>query len=200
MTTAVAGVTINILKKKWKGWYMEEMTITEALAEIKLLQKKIESKRSTVTSNLVRQKQMPDPFQSDGGGQQVMTREIQAVTDLFTRLVSIRGAIAEANLTNKITVAEETKSIHDWLTWKREVAEPLRNFYQTIHVTIKEALIRQSTNPVVYKDEEGKVHMVEMVPNADYAEFIKRAEKTQDKFERLDGLLSLRNATITVKF
>src|SRR5271154_1619796 len=102
---------------------MEKMTITEALSEVKLIEKKVTKKRETVMQNLVRAEHIPDAFVNEGGSNKVLTSEIQSIQDLSLRLEKIRASIARANLDHDITLNEKTKSIHEWLTWKRETAE-----------------------------------------------------------------------------
>lgn len=178
---------------------MEKMTITEALSEINLVKKKIEKKSLNVLENLIRAKHIKDPFESSGGSKKVNESEIQAIRDLNNRLVKLRAAISIANLGNEISVEGEGKSIHDWLIWKREVSKNEMDFSAKIPSLVKTHMDQVTRQPQVYKDDEGKTHLVDFEINVDYPEFVKENGKLQNILGKLDGQLSLKNATIVVE-
>lgn len=179
---------------------METMTITEALAEVKLTEKKIEKKKDNIAKNLFRFEHTPDPYSKDGGSQDVMKRELQAIQDLEIRLINIRGAIAQANITTKLTIGEVTRSLYDWITWKREIAEKRIKTFNEFGSAIKRKIDAEAANPTVLKDGEGKLQFAKLVLNLDYAELQSRFEKEGSLQETLDGKLSLKNATTTISF
>jgi hypothetical protein len=125
--------------------------------------------------------------------------ETQALADLGRRLMKIRAGISRANLETEITVGEETRSVHDWLVWKRELSAPQAAFTKQVHQTVKNSLDAIARQPQVYKDEAGATHLAKLVSNIDYAEWIKADEKLNEKLEVLDGKLSLKNATVTIE-
>lgn len=178
---------------------MEKITITEALSEINLIKKKIEKKKEVVVANLARAKHMPDPFYNQGGSAEAMRAELQSIIDLDERLITIRGRISKANSANSISIEGTERSINDWLTWKREVAEEENKFFMDICNKTKANMDHWAKSPQVYKDEEGKTHLVEFESNLDYALLLKGAEKAADIIEKLDGQLSLKNALIVVE-
>jgi hypothetical protein len=177
---------------------MAKMTITEALSEVNLIKKRIEKKIEFLNQNLIRADHVKDPFESEGGTAKKNESELQAVDDLHGRLVKIRSAIATANLANEITIGEKTMSIHDWLTWKREVAERTMVLTASLHKLMKAQLDRNMQQPSVYKDEKGETQLVKLVPNFDISALLKRDEALTVTFETLDGKLSLKNATILI--
>ena len=73
-----------------------QTTITEALAELKTLGKRIEKKRESVAMFLTRQDGLKDPLEKDGGSVEFIKRERQAVKDLEQHHVNIRLAIQRA--------------------------------------------------------------------------------------------------------
>lgn len=174
------------------------ITITEALSELNLLSKKIEKKQQTVLSNLVRYDHVKDPFESAGGTQQVMTSECRAISDLQKRYVTIRSKIAEANTKNRIVIGQKDMTINEWLNWKREISEKEKTFVNKVHSSIKGLLDQSATKPNVIKDDQGQMKIVNVIPNLDYGTFIKASEDIQDVIEKLDGQLSLKNATILI--
>ena len=107
---------------------MAQTTITEALAEIPTIEKRIEKKSEFILNYLYRQSAVRDPHEKDGGSSTLIHRELQAIHDLQERIIKIRSAIQKANAENTITILKETKSIVDWLTWRREVAPEQQSF------------------------------------------------------------------------
>ena len=175
------------------------LTITEALSEINLIKKKIEKKQSVVTSNLVRAKNQKDPLENQGGSKDYIKNEIQSINDLMTRLLKLKGAIAEANITNKIAVNGRTLSIYDWLNWKRDLSASDLKFNSSIPVSVKQHLDNAANRPQIWKDDDGKTHLVEYELNVDYGDFLKKTEQITETLEKLDGQLSLKNATIVLE-
>ncbi|MFA5152932.1 MAG: hypothetical protein WC554_10255, partial [Clostridia bacterium] len=100
---------------------MSKITITEALAEVPTISKRIEKKQEFIRSFLSRQSAVRDPHEKDGGSSVLIQRELQGIKDLQQRLIDIRSAIQNANAENVITVEGTTQTIADWLTWRREV-------------------------------------------------------------------------------
>lgn len=178
---------------------MEKITITEALSEVNLLKKKIEKKKETVLANLAKAKHMPDPFKDDGGSFIANKANLQSIQDLNHRLIRIRSGISSANLTNSITLGNESRTIADWLTWKREVSQSETKFLSDLTQRDRANREHWSKSPQVYKDDTGATHLVEFESNIDYASVIKQAETLGDQLEKLDGQLSLKNATITIE-
>src|SRR5438105_988378 len=118
---------------------MPPITITEALAELKTIDKRIEKKREFVLGYLLRQEMFKDPLEKDGGSVSAIRREMQAIHDLEERKISIRRAIQQANERNTVTVAKQTRAIADWLVWRREVAPIQQQFLANIRGKIEQA-------------------------------------------------------------
>lgn len=178
---------------------MEKMTITEALSEINLLKKRIEHKKKNTLTLLIKPDHVADPYASEGGSAEFLKREFQSIDDLNRRFVKIRSAISKANLSHEITLGERTQSIHDWLTWKREIAKDETSYVNSVVNSTKAALDDAAKNPRVYDDAEGKKQLLKYTSNVDYAAFVKKQETLAVLFEQLDGKLSLKNATILVE-
>ena len=97
------------------------MTITEALAEIALLKKKIPKKIEAAMIYVVRDERERDPLEKSGGSAQHLVEEMQAITDLNLRLIVLRRAIAKANDDQLVTCGDMVFTLSEWLVWKREV-------------------------------------------------------------------------------
>lgn len=178
---------------------MTKITITEALAEIKLINEKIAKRRYYVLDNLVRVRQLADPLASKGGTSAVIASEVQSIADLETRLAKIRTAIMNANLVNTAEVGGQTLSIYEWLVWKREVAQNRRSFYEQIYNQTKRKLEEAQRQPQVYKGDNGQASLVEMEASLPYMDFATKHSDVADMLNKLDGVLSLKNATILIE-
>lgn len=174
-------------------------TITEALAEIELIKKKIKKKEDFIATNSTFATHVPDPFKSEGGQTKVVTQELQAVSDLYKRWVKIRSAIAAANLEETITLGEDKRSISEWLVWRREVAEKQRDFLGRAARNTLDFLKSKSNTPDAYKNDEGKTVLVSWESAIHVDDLLKKEETIETILGELDGKLSLKNATITIE-
>lgn len=176
---------------------MSKITITEALAEVPTIEKRLEKKKDFILSFLFRQSAIRDPHEKDGGSPVLIARELQATKDLQERLVDIRSAIQEANAKNSIAIGNETRSIADWLTWRREVAPKLQQLYKEINqklTSMRQQAIKQGVN--VSQNDAG--FSGDFVVNVNEKELAEKIENLENVLGVLDGQLSLKNATITI--
>src|ERR1035438_7251391 len=72
---------------------MPQLTITEALQEIKTIGKRLDKKRAAAAQYLARDARARDPLEKDGGSAKFISEERQAIADLETRVISIRTHI-----------------------------------------------------------------------------------------------------------
>ena len=100
---------------------MTMYTITEAFAELKVLPKRIAKQREAITTYLARPAALRDPFEKEGKtSAQFVAETLQSIGDLENRIISIRAAIAQANLKNTISIPNHpVRTITDWLTFRR---------------------------------------------------------------------------------
>ena len=172
---------------------MTQMTITEALAEIKTVGKRIASKKEFVSKYLFRVETMKDPLEKDGGSSVVLRQELQAIADLEQRVVDLRRGIQKANDETKLTIEGVEKSISDWLIWRREVSEGHKSFLRSIRsgiTQIRDEARRQKLS--------GTEKPLEVIINVDEKAISAEAEKLEVTLGTLDGQLSLKNATVMV--
>lgn len=175
------------------------LTITEALAEIKTIEKRIAKKHQYLTSFLTRQDGFKDPLASDGGSFNVVGRERQAITDLEQRVIALRRGIALANQQTAVTVSGHTRSIAEWLVWRRDVApgaqSRLQNIRQTIHQAREQAR-RGGLNVVPAGGQAEKPS--DILVNINEAQLAAEIEFIETALGELDGQFSLKNATIPI--
>ena len=177
---------------------MAQTTITEALAELKIIGKRIEKKREFILTYLIRQEIFKDPLEKDGGTASAIQRELQSVHDLEERAVSIRRGIQQANESTTITVGKQTRSISDWLVWRREIAPKQQQFLTSVRGQIdlarREAAQKgrsPSANPTETKSND-------LVVNINEQDLTREIESLEEILGTLDGQLSLKNATVLI--
>jgi hypothetical protein len=175
-----------------------EITITEALAEIKLIDHKMDKKHRFVLNHLVRSVKRVDPLEDKGGSVKVVKQEMQAIDDLGERLVSIRRAISRANQENNIEVNGLIRTIADWLTWRRDVYPRESAHYNNLAKKIVNE--RQAFGGLGQKYQAAQeITGEDMLVHLDEKDLIDNIESLEETNDRLDGLLSLKNAQIMVE-
>lgn len=179
---------------------MDTMTITEALAEIKTIGKRLTKKREFVRNFLARQEGLKDPLSREGGSAQAIRVERQAIGDLESRIIRIRRAIAKANDVTEVTVGIDTRTISEWLVWKREIAGERQKFLTSIQQMIGNlrSQARQKGWNVVKTDSEATAD-TDFIVNLDERQLAEEIETLEQQLGDLDGQLSLRNATTLVE-
>lgn len=186
-----------------KGEMMEQMTITEALAEIKLIEKKASKKQETILANLTSMEHLPDVYKEVGGTKEMVKREYQGLNDLWKRLTVIREAIAKSNAETKLTVEGHTRSVNQWLAWKREVQDKQIEFIGSVISKTKQVLDREAAAPRIVKSNDPvnePTLLVKITSNIDIPAMTKDQDIYVTLKEKLDGQLSLKNATTTLTF
>ena len=179
---------------------MARITITEALAELKTIEKRVQKKREHVTSYLSRQEGLKDPLEKDGGSAEVIKREMQAIADLLKRHVAIRTAIQKINQQTEITILDTAKTIAEWLTWRKEIAPGLQRFIEQTRQRVLQvrAQAHQKGQGVVQAGQQAQA-LSDVIINVDESELAKQAETLENILGSLDGQLSLKNATVTIE-
>lgn len=174
-----------------------KVTILEALAEKKLIVKKIESQNKFIVEHICRSKNLIDPLEAQGGSPLAVEQALQSIVDLSDNLVKITNAINLANQANSLTIEGQTATIAEWLIWKRDVADTYQTILSGMALTISQKR-RQNADPralqagQAFAGESTIVHVNEVKLQQDI-------ERIHTVRERLDGQLSLADATIMVE-
>lgn len=173
------------------------MTITEALAEIKTILKRLESKREFIRTYQFRIDSLRDPLEKDGGSVKAVAEAIQAISDLESRIVALRVAIAEANSTNEIEIEGSLRTIADWLIWRREIAPSQERTLNELAQRLSAARQQVSSQKYRWGDNaKAEDKPVDIIVNIDETKLNNDKEKIKNILGQLDGQLSLKNATI----
>lgn len=178
---------------------MPKTTITEALAEIKTISARIHKKREAVMRYFSRDAKLRDPLEKEGGSQEFVRKERQAIADLEGNIVTIRSAIQHANLRTSLTVGEQKRTVAEWFNWRREVAPGQKSFLQLMAnqlTQVRQHAVRQGmvvTSAETYTPGEVFVAVNEQ-------ELAAQIEQMERILGDLDGQLSLLNATTTIEY
>lgn len=175
------------------------MTITEALAELKTIEKRIASKQQFVREYAFRLETLKDPFEKEGGSEKRVSEEMQSMADLEARAVALRRAIQSANEQTVISLGGTEMTIADWLVWRREVAPGRERFLFEIRqrlIGARDAVRKQNVswgnNPVPEKP-------IDIFVSVNEDQISKDLENIKTILGELDGQLSLKNATVMVE-
>lgn len=181
---------------------MPNITITEALAEVKTNLKKIEKKQEFIFSHLAREDQVRDPLEKDGGQQEVISREMQAIHDLLQRNIVLRAAIQEVNLAEVVSIGGRSRTVAEWLIWKRDVAPVFGKWLQDLARRVGQVReqAKQRSVQVVSASASvgGQTGPRDILINVDESALQKAIEDFTQMYGDLDGKLSIFNATTTI--
>jgi len=179
---------------------MPTMTIQEALATVKTINKRIEKKRAAVNANLWRQDAVRDPLEKDGGSQEFIRRERQAIGDLEEEIVSIRTAIAKANTETPVTVEKRSRTVAEWLIWRREVSAQKKAHLESLANALAAARQQAAQKGVRLRDQVTPAEATpnDLIVNLSEKSLTEEREAMEKILGDLDGQLSLKNATVVV--
>jgi hypothetical protein len=176
------------------------ITITEALAELKTIGKRVEKKRESILQFLARQDGIKDPLEKQGGSMTYIRAERQAVSDLNQRHVQIRSKIQQKNHEVEITVEGITKTVAAWLTWRKEIAPGVQQFLARMRSGIVQSRDAAQKKGFGIVPVGGTAQQPsDLVINVDEADLAKETELIEAVLGGLDGQLSLKNATTTIE-
>jgi hypothetical protein len=180
---------------------MNATTITEALAEIKTIGKRIEKKRQAVATYLCRDSRLKDPLEKDGGSAKFISEERQGIRDLENRIIAIRTAIQKSNLETQTTIGGRSMSVAEWLTWRREVAAGSGGFLTSLNNGIRQIREKvQKQGGQVTSAEADVKSAVDVIVNLDEKTLLEEQENIEKALGELDGRLSLLNATTVIEY
>lgn len=175
------------------------MTITEALAEIKTILKRIQSKREFIETYQLRLDSLKDPLEKDGGSAKAVSEAMQASRDLEERIITLRQAIQTANEGTIVSIEGTEWTIAEWLIWRREIAPGQERFLNALTARLANARNQVSGQKYQWGKETTQDKPADIVVNIDETQLNKDKEKIKSILGQLDGQLSLKNATIVLE-
>lgn len=166
-----------------------EMTITEGLKKLRLIDKRMSKNCDEIekySSLLSNEKPI---FDTESNQREEVQKLIQSNTDLEAEYCKIKSMVDFTNLVTVVTIDDETRSIHSWLTVLRKTGSRLIQTYKALSTT------EANRNQIRYTNKESLSPTVIRL----YDENDKRAG--QRKWEDLtsgktiEGRLEVVNAT-----
>ncbi len=98
-----------------------------------------------------------------------------------------------------VTINGTTHSIADWLVWRREVAPQVKGLLQGLRQGL--ASLRQQAQQkgiAVRAVDQGAQAPTDVIVNLDEKALADEIEGLEDTLGQLDGVLSLKNATVLI--
>lgn len=177
---------------------MAEITITEALAEIKTIQARIVKRKEAVMRYFARDARLRDPMEAEGGSGEFVKRERQAIGDLEGRIVDIRTAIQSKNLATIADVRGMRRSVAGWLNWRRDVSTEAKRFLVLMASGIDQARAQAQRSNAGVAGDEKEAKAGDFIISVNERELASETEEMEALLGELDGRLSLINATTTI--
>lgn len=176
-----------------------KITITEALQEVKTIDARIQKKKEFIFNFLFRQNNQRDPHEKDGGSASLIAKERQSINDLLERKISIRNSINVANAENSITIKDQSRTISEWLVWKRDVAPTLKAVLNETAARLQSMRQDVSRKGLTVTQNAPAEVTLDVIVNVNEAELAKQIENLEETLSTLDGQFSLKNATIKIE-
>lgn len=180
---------------------VKQVTITEALAEIKTIGKRLDKKRDSVKAYLSRQEGVRDPLEKSGGSVAFVQQETQSILDLENRIVTLRRGIQRANEATIVSVNGTSRTISDWLVWRREAAPMHQQFLNSIRThlnQVREGAKRSGSAIINSSVVNNDAKPTDIIVNIDEKKLSEDIENFEETLGQLDGILSLKNATVMI--
>jgi hypothetical protein len=174
---------------------MPTLTVAEALAEVGSIGRRLDQKHGLIATYLLRPQQYRDPLRAEGGSATVLARELASVRALHERTVLLRRLIHDAYERTTVTFGEQTRSLADWLTWKREVSARRAGFLRKLSVRITRA--RSEAARQVRERGPGD-KPADVIVHLNEKELAEEQESLEELLGYLEGQLALKNATLTI--
>jgi hypothetical protein len=180
---------------------MPTITITEALAELRTLSKRIEKKQEFILGNLARQDGLKDPHAESGGSAKLVSEALQSISDLEDQELKIRTAIQASNLQTTLSVEGVSHTIAEWILWKRNISGSQKQRLSVIANTLK-ALRQRATqqgNAVVTINQQPTA-LTDLVVFVSESDLAQKSEWIETVLGSLDGQLTLANSRTTITY
>lgn len=182
--------------------------ITTALGEIKTTKAQLEKARENVLTHLCRDSDRTDPMAKSGGSEQYIGQQLQKIGDLERKVVLLRTAVQQANLSNSLTVQGRTLNVAEWLVEKREIAKRQGEFHSLMAQRIAQrrrspmretASFGRTRRRQSWEDDEDTPRTTkDVIVHLDEKKLAEDMEKHELVWGELDAALSLFNASTMV--
>jgi hypothetical protein len=172
---------------------MPTITIAEALAEIATIGRRLDRKQQLVSAYLLREAQYRDPIRLEGGSSAVLARELETIRALHDRKVLLRRLIRQAYERTMVILGDRSRSLADWLRWRREVSARRAGFLQAL--TTRMSCARRQA---AWLNEARADKPRDVLVHLDEQDLARQRETLEETLGSLEGQLALKNATVTI--
>ena len=184
---------------------MADLTVTEGLAEIKLTHKKLASVTENARQYVVHPASQLDPLAKSGGSTKYIKEQLDSLNGLSDYLVQLRSAIAASNMGTLFTIRGVTKTVQQWLEWKREAGpkklEALHEILEKIQTSredaARHAAISSARSSAVV--QQATILPEGVTVNLDESALLKEIQELEELLAVIDGQLNQVNAQTKIK-
>ena len=177
---------------------MADLTITEGLAEIKLTHKKLVSVTANVQQYVVYPASQLDPLAKSGGSSKYIQEQLDSLAGLTDYLVKLREAIAASNMVTHFTIKGVTKTVQQWLEWKREAGpkklDALHAILSKIQESRDEMSRRQAMSGLRSVSQTAAALPEGLTVNLDESALLKDIQELEELLAVIDGQLNQINS------
>ena len=162
------------------------MTITEALKELKLIMKKLDTNRNRITEYSSGLEKWKPHFETAEKQREEVAKLVQSNEDLVTNYMKMKQRIDKTNLVVTLQFADKTYTIAELILLKRLMGVELERTYLSMNnnsAKTNRIVGAESSIPVLYYDERLKSEKLNSV---------------QDLLGRVDGRLETINAVTEI--
>lgn len=179
----------------------KQITITQALAEVRTLKERIAKQAEFVQANAAYASNMVDPHARSGGSHEVIRRARQSISDMQERIILLRTSISLANAQSTITIGGITRTINAWLVWKREVGPDVRRYQADLRraVDTRRNAVANEVHRINQQRGQGETLKVDLVVAFNEAELNDEIGHFEQVWGELDGELSMVNSRIVLE-
>lgn len=175
------------------------MKITEAMAEIKLCIRKIETNLEFVQRNLIREDWRRDPFEKDGTTQEAQVKAaLQSITDLQERIVELKFKINVSNMSQQLEVGGVSRTVAEWLIWRQNVLPLEQRALKMLATLMANMAIQQPMGKRTFAGAPTSEQPTNFIINVSDKWLHTRIQKLEEIEQRLDGQLSILNANTEI--
>ena len=154
------------------------MKIIEALKEIKLIEKKIEENGKLVFKYSSQPDNIKLPFETEEQQKKEIRNLDQSTKDLIENMIILNKRISITNLKVQVEINGETRSIQEWILYRRKIYTLYMNFYENMKVG--RFTVEKDVKINTFFDERSKVDSIRRI---------------EDTYHHIDRRLEVINAT-----
>jgi hypothetical protein len=134
----------------------------------------------------------------DSAAAHFVAAERQSLRDLRQRYANIRIAINRVNMETSVELLGTTRTIAEWIVWKREIHTMHAEELNAIANSIKTVRTKAASLGKQISSDKDSTGPQDVIVNLDEAAVLKEAEELAATLSTLDGKLSLVNATVRI--